>query len=175
MKPCSCGKQLDNSAKACPGCGKTFRVTSGLTKFIAIFIVVIAVIGIIGAMVAPTPSAPVVTPAQQAVNQKDEAAFQRAVAGAKQLKNSMRNPDSFTLSQTLLMDDGAACFDYRSQNGFGGMNVGQAVLSPTGQFKVNESSGFHSLWNKECGGHTGTDKTWEVGYAAGFHGLLDKQ
>jgi hypothetical protein len=174
MKPCACGKQLDNSAKVCPGCGKTFRVTSGLTKFVGGLILVIFVIGVIAAMLSPTPSTPVVSPAQQVKNDKDEATFQRAVAGAKQLKNSMRNPDSFKLGETLIMDDGAVCYDYRSQNGFGGMTVGQAVLSPTGKFKSNESDGFHTLWKKECANKTGIDKTWQIGYAAGFHGLLDK-
>lgn len=175
MKPCTCGKQLDNSAKVCPGCGKAFRVTSGFTKFVGGSILVIAIVGAIGAINAPTPSTPVVSPAQQAADQKDEAAFQRAVAGAKQLKQSMRNPDSFKLGETLIMHDGAVCYDYHAQNGFGGMNAGQAVLSPSGQFKSDESSGFTNLWNKECARQTGADKTWEVGYAAGFHGMFDKQ
>ncbi|MFZ0885002.1 MAG: hypothetical protein WAN14_16495 [Candidatus Acidiferrales bacterium] len=175
MKACTCGRQLDNSAKACPGCGKTFRVTSGFTKFVGWSFLVVLVLAVIGAMSAPTPSTPVVSAAQQAANQKDEAAFQRAVAGAKQLKQSMRSPDSFVLGETLIMDNGAVCYDYRSQNGFGGMNAGQAVLSPSGQFKSDESTGFTSLWNKQCGGKTGSDKTWEVGLAAGFHGMFDKQ
>jgi hypothetical protein len=175
MKPCTCGKQLDNSAKICPGCGKTFRVTSGFTKFVGGFILVLVICGVIGAIMSPTPSTPVVSAAQQAANQKDEAAFQRAVAGAKQLRNAMRNPNSFKLGETLIMDDGAVCYDYRSQNGFGGMNVGHAVLSPSGQFKTDELNGFTAMWNKECAKHTGTDKTWEIGLAAGFHGLLDKE
>jgi hypothetical protein len=175
MKPCTCGKQLDNSAKVCPGCGKTFRVTSGFTKFVGGFILVIIIIGVIGAILSPTPSAPVVSPTQKVQNDKDEATFQRAVAGAKQLRTSMRNPDSFKLGETLIMDDGAVCYDYSSQNGFGGMNAGQAVLSPTGKFKSDESTGFRTLWNKESANKTGTDKTWQIGYAAGFHGLLDKQ
>jgi hypothetical protein len=135
----------------------------------------VGILAIIGATFSPTPSAPVVSPAQQAANVKNEAAFQRAVAGAKQLKSSMRNPDSFVLGETLVMGDAAVCYDYRSQNGFGGMSADQAVLSPKGQFKSDESSGFTSLWNKECASKTGTDKTWEVGYAAGFHGMFDKQ
>jgi hypothetical protein len=71
------------------------------------------------------------------------------------------------------MPNGAVCYDYRSQNGFGGMNAGQAVLSPTGQFKSDKSAGFTALWNKQCGGKTGEDKTWEIGYAAGFRGMFD--
>lgn len=173
MKPCTCGKQLDNSAKACPGCGKTFKVTSGFTKFVLGFILVVVIVGVIGAIVSPTPSTPVVSPAQQVANQKAEDAFQRAVAGAKQLQKSMRNPDSFRLVEALIMDDGATCYDYRAQNGFGGMNVGHAVLAPNDQFKSSDSPGYVTLWNKECGNKTGVDKTWQIGYAAGFHGLLD--
>jgi hypothetical protein len=175
MKSCTCGKQLDNSAKACPGCGKTFKVTSGFTKFVLGFILVVVIMGGIGAIVTPTPSSPVVSPAQQVANQKDEAAFQQAVAGAKQLKKSMRNPDSFKLGETLIMDDGAVCYDYRAQNGFGGMNVGHAVLAPDGKFKSTDSPGYATLWNKECANKTGVDKTWQIGYAAGFHGLMDKE
>jgi hypothetical protein len=97
-----------------------------------------------------------------------------AAAGAKQLQQSMRNPDSFKLNQVLIMGDGAACYDYRAQNGFGGMNVDQAVLSPTGKFKTTDSEGFAALWNRECANKTGDDKTWEVGYMAGLHGLFGK-
>ena len=175
MKPCTCGRQLDNSAKVCPGCGKTFKVTSGFTKFVGVCFLVVVIAGGIGAIISPTPSTPVASPAQQVANQKDEAAFQRAVAGAKQLKSSMRNPDSFKLGETLIMHDGAVCYDYRAQNGFGGMNVGHAVLAPNGQFKSSDSPGYATLWNKECANKTGVDKTWEVGYAAGFHGLMDKE
>jgi len=126
-------------------------------------------------MASPTPSTPAVTPAQAAAKQKDEAAFERAVAGAKQLRESMRNPDSFKLTQTLIMDNGAVCYEYRAQNGFGGLNVGKAVLSPNGQFKSDESDGFSVPWNKHCAHKTATDSAWEVGYAAGFHGLFDKE
>jgi hypothetical protein len=113
------------------------------------------------------------SPAETAEKQKRDATFTRAAVGAKQLRSSMRNPDSFKLSEVLLMGDGAVCYEYRAQNGFGGLNVGQAVLSPKGQFKVSDSSGFTRLWNKECAGKTGTDETWTVGYAAGFHGIWD--
>jgi hypothetical protein len=110
--------------------------------------------------------------AQWAAKQREEAVFQLAVHGAKHLSDSMRNPDSFKLAEVLMMDNGAVCYTYRAQNGFGGMNVGSAVLSRTGQFRTNETSGFHTLWNKECANKTGKDKTWAIGYAAGFHGIL---
>lgn len=175
MKSCPCGKQLDNSAKACPGCGKTFRVTSGLTKFVAGFFLVIFIMVALIAILIPKPSVPIVSAAQQVANQKEEAAFQRAVAGAKQLQKAMRNPDSFKMTESLIMPDEAVCYAYRAQNGFGGMNAAHAVLAPDGKFKTTDSLGFTALWNKECARKTGKDETWQVGYAAGFHGLLDKE
>jgi hypothetical protein len=119
-----------------------------------------------------TVTKPAPSPAEQAAKQKEAAAVAVAAVGAKRLRDAMRNPDSFKLAQVLIMNDQAVCYEFRSQNGFGGMNLGQAVLSPSGQFRTNETSGFSSLWNKECANKTGADKTWEVGYAAGFHGVF---
>jgi hypothetical protein len=53
------------------------------------------------------------------------------------------------------------------------MNVGRAVLSPKGPLNSNESAGFAGLWNKECANKTGDEKSWQIGYAAGFHGMMD--
>ncbi len=101
----------------------------------------------------------------------------RNQTGKDQLPGNLTRPGRYSAPANLLpdnMEDGAVCYDYRAQNGFGGMNLGHAVLSPKGQFKANESSGFTSLWNKECANKTGTVQTWEVGYAAGLHGMFDK-
>lgn len=105
---------------------------------------------------------------------KTEAAATLVVAaeGAKRLRDAMRNPDSFRPAQALIMNDQAVCYEFRSQNGFGGFNVGHAVLSPSGELKTNETSGFYALWDRECADKKGADKTWEVGYAAGFHGVF---
>ena len=89
------------------------------------------------------------------------------MGAAKQLMDSMRNPSSFKLSNVLFMEDGAVCYEYRAQNGFGGMNVGSAVLSPRGTIKTNEMEGYRTLWNLECANKSGYDKTWEVNYAIG--------
>jgi hypothetical protein len=111
-----------------------------------------------------SPTNPV-SPSEQEKKTKDEQQFQRAVGRAKQLKSTMRNPDSFKLSNALFMDDGAVCFEYRAQNGFGGMNVGRAVLTAKGMLKTNEMDGGTKLWNHECANKSGYDKTWEVNYA----------
>lgn len=91
--------------------------------------------------------------------------FKAAVAAAAVLRDSMRNPDSFRLAKAILMKDGAACFEYRAQNGFGGMNVGYAVTSPADQRVFSdEMPGFHPLFDKECS-LSGTDRTSEVEYS----------
>jgi hypothetical protein len=172
MPKCRCGNAVASNARFCPKCGHRF--TSTLTLILAACFGIIA----LAAMFSHDSSSDgkgtqPPSPAEQAEKQKKDARFYQAVLGAKQLRDSMRNPDSFKLSQVLMMDDGAVCYQYRAQNGFGGLNVGHAVLSPKGQFKANESAGFRGLWNKECAGKTGTDEVWEVGLAAGFHGVWD--
>jgi hypothetical protein len=193
MKKCKCGNDVARNAKACPKCGHRF--TGTFTKSLAVLFGIIVVMAIIGGALGGgsgdsasttnatnNPAAPPPSPEQRAAQeaarqkaaadaQKKETAFQHAVAGAKQLRESMRNPDSFKLTQVLVMGNGASCYEFRSQNGFGGVNVGQAALSAKGRFRTSESDNFSPLWNRECANKTGEDKTWEVGYAAGFHGL----
>jgi hypothetical protein len=113
---------------------------------------------------SPTGS---VSPQEQQKKTKDEQQFQFAVSGAKKLMDAMRNPDSFKLSSALFMDDGAICYEYRAQNGFGGMNVGRAVLTAKGIIKTNEMEGGSKLWNRECANKSGYDNTWKVNYAIG--------
>lgn len=164
MKSCKCGKQLDNSAKACPACGKTFAVTSRLAMAVAVFFGFVILMMIVVSFNTES-SKPVVSAAELAAKQKSEALFQRSVAGAKQLRSSMRNPDSFKLSEAIVMDDGGVCYHYRAQNGFGGMNIGEAVLAPNDQFKSTDSPGFEKLWNKECSHKTGKDNAQLIKYA----------
>ena len=125
-------------------------------------------------MAAAGPSSPTtpVSQAEQKKKAKEEAQFQAGAAGAKSLMDAMRNPDSFKLSSALFMDDGVVCYEYRAQNGFGGMNVGHAVLTPKGTIKTNEMAGYRKLWNLECGNKSGYDKTWELNYAIGKESLL---
>jgi hypothetical protein len=52
------------------------------------------------------------------------------------------------------------CATSNAQNGFGGMNVGEAVFGNT--FKTSEQDGFAEAWNRDCGGKTWTIVTDEV-------------
>ena len=89
----------------------------------------------------------------------DGAVIARAANVAITLKRAMRDPDSFQLSSVFIIDKtNAICYEYRARNGFGGMDVGQAVLSPKGTFKTNEMDGFHALWRSECHGKMGREE-----------------
>ena len=95
-------------------------------------------------------------------NAKDNAVLMLAARGAKTLRDSARNPKAFDLNSALSMKDGAICYEYRAQNGFGGMNAGYAVLTPKGRLRTSESPDGHTLWQKECAGKTGTDQTHAI-------------
>jgi hypothetical protein len=82
----------------------------------------------------------------------------RALAGASALKSLMRDPSSFRVETAIVMDDGAACYSYRANNGFGGVNVGSAVLPPkVDTILTDEMPGFEDLWNRHCAKKTGRD------------------
>lgn len=160
-----CGKQISKKAAVCPHCGYKPRRTSLVAK---LFLVLIG-IGVIGAMFggggsdydsggtsSATAAKPSKTPEQIAEEKKLEGLRLMAVLGADTLKKSMRNPESFKVSSALAMEKtGAVCYEYRAQNGFGGMNVETAVLTAEGEIKTKSMDGFAKLWNKNCAGQTG--------------------
>jgi hypothetical protein len=92
------------------------------------------------------------TPEGKQGEAKEAARVAFVANGSRRLRNAVRNPDAFKLMRVLVMDDGAACYEYRAQNGFGGMNGGRAVLSPDGDLETTETAGFRALWKKECAG-----------------------
>lgn len=116
----------------------------------------IAVSGFIAAMRDPEASHDSTVAGQQ------EAQFNLAMAGARELKNMVRDPDSLEIASALAMPDGqTVCYEYRARNGFGGMNDGQAVL--TGGMLYAESAGkFRKLWKGHCAGHVGSEEGHDV-------------
>ena len=89
---------------------------------------------------------------KKADEDKRSGAIAVAAVGAASIKRAMRDPDSFKLTSALIISKtGAVCYEYRARNGFNGMNVGRAVLSPKGALKTDEMAGFATLWNKAAG------------------------
>lgn len=161
-----CGNEVSSKAEACPKCGaKIAPEKMGCGKTLVVVFLGFIILGVAGSIVssftdssASTNQAPK-TPEQLAADKKEDEAMQRAVFGAMTLKKTMRDPDSFKLESALVIDGtGAVCYDYRAKNGFGGTNVGHAVLASNGKtFKTNEMDGFTHLWNKQCANKRGTE------------------
>jgi hypothetical protein len=107
LRPCKeCQKQISTDAKVCPHCGKKIGSSGGNGCLLSILGVIL--LGAIGTVFDKNDkSTPASTPAptqaeqnaKQAADSKEEMKFQLAILGAKQLKDSMRNPDSFKQSQ----------------------------------------------------------------------------
>jgi hypothetical protein len=95
---------------------------------------------------------------------KDAEDQYRAVMGAESLRAAMRNPDSFKLKSAGLTSAGAVCYQYRAQNGFGGMNLEYAVLAP-GATSINTNL---SVWNRQCANKPIHDQTWAVNTRMGL-------
>ncbi len=92
---------------------------------------------------------------------------QRAFFGAKALKESMKDPETFEIKEVLSMPDGTACYTYRAKNSFNAMLQGQAVL--TGNPKNiellvdgHDDTKFVNAWNKGCVGKAGIVITSEI-------------
>jgi hypothetical protein len=84
MKPCTCGKQLDRSAKVCPGCGKAFKTTSAFTKLIGIILFLIftpvIIYSIAETNAVPAPGSVGLSAAQQAAQKSPEQVRTEALA-----------------------------------------------------------------------------------------------
>ena len=161
-----CGKDKSQTAEVCPHCGFKQRKTSFVTWLFAILIGLPMLTSIfIGAShESPVPRS--MTPEELAVKKKEDAATQRAAAGAVLLKKAMRDPDSFKLESALVIDgSGAVCYNYRAKNGFGGVDRGHAVLSTDGKrFKTDDMDGFTTLWNKECANKSGSETATAINW-----------
>jgi hypothetical protein len=107
------------------------------------------------ATVRPEPSAE-----EKAKKAAEDAQWQREVIAVSQLRKGMKNPTSFNLEQALRMADGTLCLSYRATNSFNAIVPGRAVVSKTAITTSDNESRFTPLWNKLCGGKSGTDITY---------------
>jgi hypothetical protein len=81
-----------------------------------------------------------------------ERAMRYALAGAKVLKQGMKDPESFVLRAATLQDDGAVCFQYRAKNSFGASLPGRFVIDPNGNphSDENRDTSFAAAWARHC-------------------------
>lgn len=165
LRKCTeCGTEVSDKAGSCPKCGAPQNQKRGLSGLRMLLIGVIALPIVIAIThpesesAAPSASKPV---GARAPDPNEGRNMMAAVAG-RSLRKSMRDPDSFKLEQALAMDK-AICFTYRAHNGFGGVNVGRAVLVlKTAKMATSDQDGFAGVWNTSCGNKTGDDITKQI-------------
>jgi hypothetical protein len=121
-------------------------VMKTLKRLIAVVVILMAAAFIVAMYSSQTAPVAVQTPEQQEQEKISGEDQERALIGAQILRKSMRNPDSFKLESVLVTMKGVVCYEYRAQNGFGGMNVEFAVLSPP-YVGFNQNA---SAWNSRC-------------------------
>jgi hypothetical protein len=83
---------------------------------------------------------------------KRDLQLRMAVAAARQLRSSMKDPEAFVLTDAALLPSGAACYSYRAKNSFGATLPSAAMLHTNGKLLLQERDGnaFVAAWNKEC-------------------------
>jgi hypothetical protein len=122
----------------------------------AIFVFAIAASNINSATNPPTAAETAAAAAKSAARDTLAVRAYEAAQGAKILRAGMRNPDSFQLITVGDMRNGAICYEFRSQNGFGGMSAGH------GSMVKNKVYSGEQHWRTDCGGKGGTDITGDV-------------
>lgn len=160
-----CSTLVSNEAKKCPSCGISspakapghgclITIGIGCAFFIAILVTV--------QMTSPQPRPKTPDTPEQAAAK--EARFQRemkAATGAITLRDMMRNPKTFELIRATAVPDWY-CYEYRSQNGFGGMTIGFAVSNGT---RVLSNDDGESVYQGHCRTPYGDDLTGPVNAA----------
>ncbi|MBY0240310.1 MAG: zinc ribbon domain-containing protein [Burkholderiaceae bacterium] len=143
-----CGKNVSTEATACPNCGAKPEKPRSLGTWIFIGLFGLFVFKACGPT-DPKSSLPAVqkTPDELANEKKKEARFQKTTAIVRQVKHSMREPESAVWRAIHANDDASiVCIEYSGRNGFGGMS--REMIS-VADGKPSQSA---DAWNKRCGG-----------------------
>jgi len=134
-------------------------------KTLKILFVVGMIVLAISIIAAHAPATQAPSPEQTKLNPEEYLVS----VGMRQVRNVIRDPDSFQITDAVVVPDGIGCIDYRYRNGVDSMNAGKAVVLPDGTVRIQEQDGdtFVTLWNKECAGVAGKDVTSSVQTALG--------
>jgi hypothetical protein len=95
-----------------------------------------------GAVFQPPPPSAAEQAARKAHNDRRYA----ATVAVALLRRNLRDPDSLAIDHVFARTATTICVAYRARNGFGGMNRGFAVVTPT------TLSSDAARWNRDCVG-----------------------
>lgn len=142
-----CQTVVSTEAKACPKCGaeKPGGQPSRLSAYLWLGTVLTLVLVLIAS--GTRGDAPRAASARSGPSEVDIAG--RAIGAARALRSTMRNPDSFSVISARLVGSDLVCFQYRAQNGFGGMNVEQAAVWGS---TTLAGKAFTAEWQTQCRG-----------------------
>ncbi|HEY5582563.1 MAG TPA: zinc ribbon domain-containing protein [Rhodoferax sp.] len=94
---------------------------------------------------------------EKAQKDKESQTLALALMGAKTLKQSSKDPQTFEFTSIVTQPNSTVCYEYRAKNSFNAMLAGAAVLSK-GKLLVHERDGsFVPVWNKNCTPAGGTE------------------
>ena len=127
-----CGKQVSTEAAACPSCGAKPPADSisraSILKWILAAIIVIPMVRCIADDKPKPPVDPGAAALQKQRAAAEEKQFSIAYDVTKAIRKSMRDPSSTVFEVVGVNADATVvCVEYRSRNGFGGMNREAAI------------------------------------------------
>lgn len=149
-----CGKDVSTAAKACPSCGAAPPKKTGLLTWIVGGMVAWGMGSCILSQTAREqnrPASPPPTAEQLAAKAKEDADINKALAAARVIKSSTKDPASFQLESFYYFPGGAVCVEFRGKNSFGAVVPGKGVFDG-GQRILSNADGnkFVALWNEVC-------------------------
>lgn len=123
LKQCnSCASDIRAKASICPVCKK--KQGMGTLRKIGLWILAFVMLASI--LEQQSPPKPVRTPEQIEADQRKEALRVRARDVQKEIKRSLKNPDSFKLDRAAFTTDETICVTYRAANSFNAIVPGVA-------------------------------------------------
>jgi hypothetical protein len=162
-----CAKPASSEAKACPHCGVPNPVVpdGNAARGRAYIVIGLLIITTIVTLVISKPDH-TTAPARTGVAEQDSHEDrQRANAAniALALRKTMRNPKTFEVISAHVGQYNALCYQYRAENGFGGMSVERVVVAPDAAWMTTERDDeFADRWNDQCARGSTIDATSAV-------------
>jgi hypothetical protein len=116
-----CGTEISSNAESCPKCGAKIPHTSFLTKLV-LFFIIIGIAPVIISFLSDNKSQSAIAEKPDPAKQLLQDRMQSVVATEREIKTSLRDPDSAVWEKVLVNNDGSVvCIQVRAKNGFGGM------------------------------------------------------